>query len=135
MTLVEVVMALAITGLTVAGIVEGYIFCMASSVKDSLFMAANGQALAGIEATRSAQWDTSNYPVVDQLVATNFPAKVVTLNQSGTDTNLILATVTTDISQISTTPPLRRIYVECVWQFKGGEWVTNTIETIRAPDQ
>jgi hypothetical protein len=25
--------------------------------------------------------------------------------------------------------------VDCVWQFRGTEWITNTIETIRAPDQ
>ena len=33
MTLVEVVIALAITGLTVAGIVAGYIYCMTATVK------------------------------------------------------------------------------------------------------
>jgi hypothetical protein len=30
---------------------------------------------------------------------------------------------------------MRTIHVDCVWQFRGGEWVTNSIETIRAADQ
>jgi hypothetical protein len=25
--------------------------------------------------------------------------------------------------------------VDCIWQFRGVELITNTIETIRAPDQ
>ena len=36
MTLVEVVIALAITGLMVGGIVSGYIYCTASALKAEL---------------------------------------------------------------------------------------------------
>jgi type II secretory pathway pseudopilin PulG len=135
MTLVEVVIALAITGLTVAGIVAGYIFCTNASFKDSFYMAANGRALARLEETRNAQWDTSSYPAVDQLVATNFPDETVTLNKSGSDPDVVSALVKTDISQISTNPSFKRVRVDCIWQFKGDETITNTIETIRAPDQ
>ena len=135
MTLVEVVVALAIAGLTMGGIVTGYIFCMNSSAKDALAMAANAKAMERIEQTRSAQWDTSTYPAVDQLVATNFPDLVVILDRSVSGSNILSATIKTDISQISVTPPIRRIRVDCVWQFKGVGLVTNTIETCRAPDQ
>jgi type II secretory pathway pseudopilin PulG len=134
MTLIEVVVALAITGLTVAGIVTGYIFCTTSSVKDSLYMAANAKAMQRIEETRSAIWDTSSFPAVDQLVATNFPDEVVT-NLSGADSGITSATIQTDITQISTNPSLKEIRVDCIWQFKGVETITNTIETCRAPDQ
>jgi hypothetical protein len=41
----------------------------------------------------------------------------------------------TTISQISLTPPIRDVRVDCIWQFRGAEFITNTIETIRAPDQ
>ncbi len=134
MTLVEVVVALFITGLTVVGIVSGYIFCSKSSAKDALYMAANAQAVDRLETVRSAQWDTSSYPPVDQLVKTNFPDVVITLEQlKGTGT--VSATLKTDISQISTMPPLKRIRVDCIWQFNGVTLVTNTIETCRAPDQ
>ena len=78
MTLVEVVVALAITGLTVGGLITGYIFCMTSSEKDALAMAANTRAMERIEETRSAIWAPTRAQPVDELVATNFPDKTVT---------------------------------------------------------
>jgi prepilin-type N-terminal cleavage/methylation domain-containing protein len=133
MTLVEVMVAMAIAVLMVAGIVTGYINCSTATVKDSLYMAANARAMERIEETQSARWDPSNTNIPDELVATNFPDKTVTLNISGSDPNVISATVTTDISQISLSPPLRRIHVDCIWQFQGGNFITNSIETCRAP--
>ena len=141
MTLVEVVVALAITVLMVAGIVNGYIFCTTSTVKDSLYMAANARAMERMEETRSATWAPYRAKPVDELVATNFPDKVVILDLSGSGSATNLATLKTDISQISPSPfspfspPVRRIRVDCIWQFKGVELITNTIETCRAPDQ
>lgn len=135
MTLVEVVIALAITGLTVGGIVSGYIYCTESALKAELVEAANARVIERIEQTRSAQWDTSSWPMVDQLVGTNFPDKVVSLDTPGSGSGGTSATIVTKISQISLNPPIREIRVACIWQFRGREWVTNTIETIRAPDQ
>ena len=139
MTLVEVVVALAITGLTVAGIVTGYIFCTTSTVKDSLYMAANARAMERMEETRSASWSVYGSNPQDDLVATNFPDKVVILDLSGSGSATNLATLKTDISKIPASPslssPVRRIRVDCIWQFKGVELITNTIETCRAPDQ
>jgi len=135
MTLVEVVIALALTGLTVGGIVAGYIYCTTAAVKAELYQAASARAMERIEETRSAQWDTSVWPVVDQLVATNFPAEVVSLDMPGSGSGGTSATIATTISQISLSPPIRGIRVDCIWQFRGGAWITNTIETIRAPDQ
>ena len=134
MTLVEVVVALAITGLTVVGIVKGYIYTTETSVKVGLFMAANARAQERLEATRSAIWDTSSFPVRDQLISSNFPPVVFTLNKSGGGAEVVSATLTTEITQISVTPPLKRIRVDCVWRFKGLELITNSIETCRAPD-
>jgi len=131
MTLVEVIIALAITGLTLGGVISGYIYCTTSAVKAELVQAANAQALERIEETRSAQWDTSIWPNVDQLVATNFPNKVVSLDMTGGTT----ATIMTKISQVSLTPTSRKIHVDCIWQFRGKEWITNSVETIRSPDQ
>ena len=135
MTLVEVVIALAITGLTVAGIVSGYIYCMTATVKAELVQVASARAMERIEETRSASWDISAWPVVDQLVATNFPDEVVSLNMPGSGSGGTSATIRTTISQLSLTPPVRDIRVDCIWQFKGVETITNTIETIRSPDQ
>jgi prepilin-type N-terminal cleavage/methylation domain-containing protein len=142
MTLIEVIVALAITGLMVAGIVTGYFFCTTSTVKDSLYMAANARAMERMEETRSAIWAPYRAKPVDDLVATNFPDETnVILDLSGSSSAVTSATLKTDISQILPSPsspfsaPVRRIRVDCIWQFNGVELVTNTIETCRAPDQ
>ena len=137
MTLVEVVVALALAGLMVAGLVTGYIFCTKSAVKDSLYMAANARAMERLEETRSAIWAPYRATPKDDLVTNNFPDKVVTLDLSGSGSVTNSATLKTEISQISDSPlpPVRRIHVDCIWQFRGGDFITNSIETCRAPDQ
>ena len=135
MTLVEVVVALALATMAVAGIVSGYIFSITSAQKWALSLAANAEAMARIEEIRSATWDTASWPNVDDLVVTNFPNEVVVLDHSGSGSGIVYATNITQISQISANPPLRRVRVDCIWSFKGSQLFTNTIETCRAPDQ
>jgi len=135
MTLAEVVMALAITGLTLAGMVSGYVYCVTANVKAELMQAGHARALERLEQTRGAVWAPNRDQPQDDLVATNFPDIVVTLDLPGTATNGTLATIRTLIAPISTNPPTRMIHVDCIWQFQGVEWDTNSIETIRAPDQ
>ncbi len=135
MTLVEVVLALAISAVAVGGIVSGYIFSSTSAQKWALSLAANAKAMERIEETRSARWDTSIWPAVDEVVAANFPGKLVILDQSGSGGGILYATNITHISQISADPPLKGIRVDCIWTFRGTMVFTNTIETCRAPDQ
>ena len=135
MTLVEVVMALSITALAIGGIVNGYNYCTNSAQKAAYYLAANAKAMERVEETRSAMWDTVQFPVVDELVSTNFPTKVVTLELSGSGGAVVPATIRTTISQISVNPPLKRIRVDCVWNYRGIQAITNTIETCRAPNQ
>ena len=135
MTLVEVVMALAIAVLTVVGIINGYVYCTTIAVKTELAEEANAQAMQRIEEARSVPWNISSFPVVDQLVATNFPDSVVTLDMPGTNTVGTLATNHVTLSQNASTPLFRTIHVDCVWRFNGGELITNSIETLRAADQ
>ncbi|HEY5298138.1 MAG TPA: prepilin-type N-terminal cleavage/methylation domain-containing protein [Verrucomicrobiae bacterium] len=140
MTLVEVMVALALAAFTVAGIIEGYIFCTTSTVKDSLYMAANTRASERLEETRGAIWAPYRATPVDELVASNFPDQPVTLDMSGSSSATTMATLTTTITQIvssassTLSAPVREIRVDCIWQFKG-ELITNSIETCRAPDQ
>ena len=134
MTLVEVVVALAISGLAVAGIVNGYLFSVRSAERSALSLAANASAMQLLERTRGAKWDTSSWPPVDQLVITNFPTQVVLLDLSGSGDGRTYGTNVLQISQISAYPPLRRIRVDCIWRFNATELLTNTIETCRAPD-
>jgi prepilin-type N-terminal cleavage/methylation domain-containing protein len=134
MTLIEVLVALLISGMAIAGIVTGYVFANTSGAKFALSLSANAEASQWMEQMRSAVWNTSSWPAVDQLNATNFSNEVVTLESYGSQ--VTYATNYATISTISTNPPLRRIRVDCVWSFQGSSrLLTNTIETCRAPDQ
>ncbi len=135
MTLVEVLVAMAISGVAVGSIVSGYLFAVTSAEKSALSLAANARAMERLEETRGAKWDTAVYPPVDELVATNFPDEVVVLDRAGSGSGLTYATNVTQIFQISATPPLKQIRVDCIWRFNGDQLITNTIETCRAPDQ
>jgi type II secretory pathway pseudopilin PulG len=134
-TLVEVLVAFVISGLALAGMVSGYIFANTSAEKFALSLAANAQASQMMEQMRSATWDISSFPVIDELTASNFPNQVVTLELTGAGTNVIYATNFAQISTISSNPPLRRIHVDTVWNYRGIQVWTNSIETCRAPDQ
>jgi len=135
MTLIEVLVAFAISGLALGGIVYGYIYSISSAERFSLSLAANAQATRRMEQVRSALWDSSSSPVVDQVVASNFPNQTVTLDLSGDSSAATYATNFTQITTISTSPPLKRVRVDCVWAYKASLLMTNTIETCRAPDQ
>jgi type II secretory pathway pseudopilin PulG len=135
LTLVEALVAFAISGLAVAGIVYGYVFSINSAERFSLSQAANAQATERMEQIRSALWDSSSSPVVDQVVASNFPDQTVTLDLSGSGTGVTYATNIAQITTISTSPPLKRVRVDCVWVYGTSQVMTNTIETCRGPDQ
>jgi type II secretory pathway pseudopilin PulG len=135
MTLVEVLVAFAISGIAVAGIVSGYVFSVNSAERFSMSQAANAQAIQRLEQIRSASWNSSSSPVVDQIVSSNFPNQIVTLDLSGSGTGVTYATNITQITTISTSPPLKRIRVDCVWAYGTSQLITNTIETCRGPDQ
>ena len=135
MTLAEVLIALAISGLMVAAIVYGYGYSINSAESFSLSLEANAQASEQIEEIRCAPWDSTSSPVIDQVVASNFPARIVTLDLAGSGSGVTYATNFIQITVISSNPPLKRIRVDCVWAFKNSQLMTNTIETCRAPDQ
>ena len=137
MTLAEVVVALAIASLMVLSLVSGYIYSTVGAEKARLSLAANTRALERLEDTHAATWNVSTWPVVDELVATNFPAKLVILDLSGQGAGITYGTNYTTITQVSLAPQLRRVRVDCVWQFQAGQfssWHTNTVETLRGPD-
>ena len=137
MTLAEVVVALALSALMVLGLVGGYISSMVAAEKSGLSLAANTRAVERLEDTHGAIWNVSGWPVVDQLAASNFPPKAVVIDLSGQGANTTYGTNYTTITQVSVTPPLRRIRVDCVWLFQSGKFsklFTNTVETLRGPD-
>jgi prepilin-type N-terminal cleavage/methylation domain-containing protein len=135
LTLVEVLVAMAIACVAIAGVVAGYLFSAASAQRSALSLAANGRAVERIEETRSAKWDLSSWPTVDQLASTNFPDQVVVLDHDSTGQRPVYATNITRITQISVNPPVKQIRVDCIWNFRDVQLLTNSVETCRAPDQ
>ena len=135
MTLFEVLLAIALSAMAIAGIVCGYVYSSTSAEKSALSLAANAQACARLEQVRSAVWNVSSSPTVDQLVATNFPNQTVKLDMSGVGQGITYATNYTQITSVSTNPPLKMIRVDCVWLFENGQLMTNTVVTCRSPDQ
>src|SRR6266436_6167849 len=124
MTLAEVVVALAIASLTVLSLVGGYIYSTVGAEKASLSLAANTRALERLEDTHGAVWNVSGWPVVDELVATNFPTKLVILDLSGQGAGITYGTNYTTITQVSLAPLLRRVRVDCVWRFQSRQYST-----------
>jgi hypothetical protein len=134
-TLTEVVFSLAIIGLTAGGIINGYIQSARLTDWQAHSLAAHTLAMQRVEQCRSAKWDTRSAPVVDQLIAANFPSVVEQMDLPTISTNISYATIYTTISAVSASPPLRMIQADCVWKYPGRGWYTNTIVTYRAPDQ
>ena len=137
MTLAEVVVALAIAGMMVGGLVGGYTYSTVSGQKARLSLAANTRALERLEDTHAAIWNVSGWPVVDDLVATNFPTKVVILDLSGQGGGITYGTNYTTITEVSLAPQLRRVRVDCVWRLQNRRFstlFTNTVESLRGPD-
>jgi prepilin-type N-terminal cleavage/methylation domain-containing protein len=135
LTLVEVLIALAICGVAMAAIVSGYLCACSAAEKSALSQAANASALRRGEETRRARWVISTFPPIDEVVQTNFPDNVVTLDLSGAGSGITYGTNHVVISQISASPPIKRVRAECVWAFRGNRLFTNSVETCRAPDQ
>ena len=95
--------------------------------------AATARAIERLEQTRCAQWITSLAPGTNQLVVSNFPTQVVTLDLSGDGTQIFYATNFTTISNISVNPALCLVHVDCVWAFGPTQMMmTNSTEMIRS---
>lgn len=126
---------MAIAGLMMAGVTNGFIQCMTQAEWSSYSLAASSLAIQKLEQSRAAKWDRLASPPIDNLISNNFPQDVQILDIPISQTNIVYATNFTTILQISTNPPLRMIRVDCVWRFMSRGLFTNTIATYRAPDQ
>ena len=126
---------MAILGLTVGGIISGFV----TSTKIADFASCSGaaQRLASqqLEQTRAAKWDLMSYPPASDLVPNNFPQVVSALEVPGQGANIANATVTTTITDVSFDPPVKMISVDCVWSLSGRGPFTNSVTTYRGPDQ
>src|SRR5438093_12475134 len=135
-TLAEVVIAMAITVMSLGGVIAGYIFAARQAEWSAYSLAAQSLASQRLEQTRAAQWLPRSSPALDELVATNFPTvpdNVLDMPVSGT--NAAYATNFTTITDVSSGGyKLKMIRVDCVWSFRQRVY-SNTVATYRSPDQ
>jgi len=148
-TLVEVMIGFCIFGMVTAGMIYGYVEANRIAEWSSQSLAAMSYASQGMEQMRSAQWCAEEFSTgsgqgtTDVLLMTNQPDgswgywtnQVDSLDIPSTGAP-IYVTNYLYVTSISTNPPLRRIVSQVVWTFRlTGQLFTNTIVTLRAPDQ
>ena len=133
-TLIEVTVALAISGLMMAGMFQGYTMASRRAQFSSYQLAANAMAMQQMESIVAATWVVSGTSVTNIFSPslTNTQVSALCLPSSGT--NLVYATNYATVQQISTNPPYVMVSVSCVWNFMGLGTFTNTISVLRAPD-
>jgi prepilin-type N-terminal cleavage/methylation domain-containing protein len=139
-TLVEVVVALAISTILFAGIILSFSQTAYRAEWSSYSLAAQNLALQGLEQARAAAWDPLAATPVDKCVQTNFPTTTTNiLDVPVSKGNITYATNTWSITTVGTaTYPMKMIRVECTWPFiKDGKQVMfkNSVATFRAPNQ
>ena len=134
-TMVEMVVAMAIAGITVAGVSSGFMQMFLQGQNSAYSLAAHSHAMRGLEQARAAKWDPDAFPVADDLGGNTNWMTVDILDLPMTGNNITYATNRIFVTTISTKPPLRQIKVECSWNFMNKRTFTNTIVTYRAPDQ
>jgi Tfp pilus assembly protein PilV len=129
LSLCEIVISLALTSVSVAAIIDGYVLCAKQAETSALHFAAQAQALERLEQTRAAKWDPSSGrdEVKDFLPTVN-------LLDVPSPTVQRFATNITTMTVISTAPPLKAIKVQTIWGWNG-KLYTNAVSTYRGPDQ
>lgn len=138
-TLVETVVAVAVLGLVVEGMIQGYVKFSQHAEWSAHSLAAQSLASQGAEQARAARWDTQAWPQgvglgqADELGVTQY-SQTNTLDVP-VNGQPIIATNFISITAISTNPALRQIRSDCVWSFMQRRTFTNTIIVLRAPDQ
>jgi type II secretory pathway pseudopilin PulG len=149
-SLIEALVAIVIFGLVMMGIINGYIQANRMAEWSSQSLAATSYAMQGIEQMRSVQWDAEE-DTVNGTGTTDPLLQYMKIQSDGTwaywtnqvDTldipttgSPIFVTNYLYVTPISTNPPLRRIVSQVVWTFNlTGQLYTNTIVSLRAPDQ
>jgi hypothetical protein len=103
---------------------------------DSAVLQAAAQRLAvnRLETVRNAKWQYYGNQPTNQLLMFSSTNSGVALPAAAVTLITVPADVITDVTMLSTNPPLARIRVGCVWTSPDGFVYTNEITTVRAPD-
>jgi prepilin-type N-terminal cleavage/methylation domain-containing protein len=149
-TLIEILISLIAFGLLISGMMYGYVQANRMAEWSSMSLAAQSYASQGLEQARSAQWDSEQFPYAngpgtgdEMALSPSGQSPTGHTNYSQTDfldvpTTGVPISITDYISitNLSINPPLRQITSQCVWRFPlTGQLCTNTVITLRAPDE
>lgn len=148
-TLAEVTISIVIAGMVFGGILTGYIQSAKRAEWSGYSLAAQAYGIQQLEQARSATWDVSSTPYVNQLTNltmigwafsgnawSGYTWTNIDIPYSGS--NYVRATnfVTVSNVTISVTPPVsvQSVRVDTVWRYQNNN-VTNTMVNYYAPDQ
>jgi len=151
-TLAETLIAIVVLVLVMAGLINGYVQMNRTALWSSMSLAAQSIASQGAEQARCGKWDTQVWPLTNTGPGTGdeLPPGIY-INGFGTNQNqgsnycldipvsgapIYVANTVTITKYGPDTPPVRQIQSDCVWQFPlTGAYFTNTVITLRAPDE
>lgn len=155
-SLVEILIAFLLFGMTVSGLIYGYEQANRLAEMSSMSLAAQSLAEQGMEQARSAQWDSQMYPITNGVGTSD---EIRMYNNAGVCTNGDVTSHTnylqSDFLDVPSTGNLiwitnyititnasignvllRQIRSDVVWTLPlDGKSYTNTVITQRAPDE
>lgn len=126
-SLIELLFTVALFTIGVAGTMDGYLLASQRLYYLTCSQAASNSASQKLEQVRSAKWDIFAYPVVDEVVITNFPTQIVLLDIPVSGSNAMFATNYIEIKSINL--GLKLVKVNCVWPMPNRKLFTNFLET------
>ena len=134
-SLEEVLISMSIASLTIGGTITGYIQVTYQISWAATSNAAQAAALERMEQVSAAKWDTQGLNPIDEVLTSNFPVQDRTLDMPQSSSVCVKARVQTFIQEYGTVPPVKVVRVECVWADPDGKEFTNSVATLRSPDQ
>jgi Tfp pilus assembly protein PilV len=135
-TLVEVLIAFGVFTIVISGLIAGYVQANRMAEWSSLSLAAQSYAAQGMEQARSAQWNMQT--AGDELPApTNYSkVDVMDVPTTGAPVNVTNSITISTVTNVPLNVSLRQIQSDVYWTFPlDGKLCTNTMITLRAPDQ
>lgn len=137
MSLVEVVLAVAIFAIVFGSVLKGLTQANLRATWIAYDAAASKMAEQRMEQIRNARWDPTTTPAIDEVITNNFSTTAAALDMNGGTGNSIIATSTVQIVPMpnSASPSYKVVRVEVTWSFFSRGPFTNSVLSIRGPDQ
>ncbi|MSR64415.1 MAG: type II secretion system protein [Verrucomicrobiae bacterium] len=134
MTLVEVVLAVGIFGLVFGTVLKGLVQANLRASWISFDTAASRIAEQRIEQAQNARWEPDT--PIDEVIPSNFPTNTYVLDTNPGGSTTVLATSTIQIASVTNGTIVYKVLTsEVKWMFLNRGPFTNSVVTVRSPDQ